>query len=267
LQGLSEVHLDDLTNRFKLFCETFGDQPTRKITSDQVQQWILARDLEPISRNNYRARLSSLFGFAITKGWLDKNPCEGFGRVKVPHKDIEIFTPDELRSVLDLAGPELLPALVIGAFSGVRTQERIKMTWEEIDIKRGYLTVSKGKAKTAGRRTIKMEPCLQAWLAPFHGRTGLIFDDGDVHKFVREMNKACAEAGMKKAPKNGLRHSFASYHVAKYNDAEKLRADMGHTTARVLFANYRELVHPDDAERYFAIFPPQAADNVVSMKS
>jgi hypothetical protein len=44
-----------------------------------------------------------------------------------------------------------------------------------------------------------------------------------------------------------------------------LRGDMGHTSAKLIFSTYRELVHPDEAERYFAIFPPTAAENVVPM--
>jgi hypothetical protein len=41
--------------------------------------------------------------------------------------------------------------------------------------------------------------------------------------------------------------------------------DLGHSTADLVFANYRELVHPDEAERYFSIFPPAPATSVVAM--
>jgi integrase len=167
-------------------------------------------------------------------------------------------------AVLNHASPEVLPALAIGAFAGVRTQERIRLTWEDIDLKRGMLTVGEEDSKTASRRTIKMEPCLQAWLAPFEGRRGPIYH-GIATSFCREVRMTCLAAGMTKAPKNGTRHSFASYHVAKYNDAEKVRAAMGHSTARVLYENYRELVHPDEAHRYFNIFPPAPVPNVVPM--
>lgn len=263
-KNVSAVHQSDLESRYSLFCKEFGNDPTRTLTAAKIQDWLDSRNLEPLSANNYRSRLSSLFGYGVRKGYLDANPCDGIERITVPDKAPEIFTVDELQAVLEHATPGLLPALAIGAFSGIRTQERIRMTWEDLDIKRGFLTVSKGKSKTGARRTIKMEKCLQAWLAPFDGRTGPIFN-GDVHAFVRQLNRTCEAAGLSKAPKNGLRHSFASYHVAKYNDAERLRADMGHTTARLLFANYRELVHPDQAERYFNLYPATPAANVIAM--
>ena len=33
----------------------------------------------------------------------------------------------------------------------------------------------------------------------------------------------------------------------------------------MIFSNYREIVTPEEAERYWQIFPPTAAENVVPM--
>jgi hypothetical protein len=40
---------------------------------------------------------------------------------------------------------------------------------------------------------------------------------------------------------------------------------MGHSTARVLYETYREMVSPEEGNRYFNIFPPEAATNIVPM--
>jgi hypothetical protein len=70
---------------------------------------------------------------------------------------------------------------------------------------------------------------------------------------------------MAKGPHNICRHSFASMHYAMYQDASRLAADLGHTTTKLIFSTYRALVRPEVAERYFSIFPPAQAANVVSM--
>ena len=44
-----------------------------------------------------------------------------------------------------------------------------------------------------------------------------------------------------------------------------LALDMGHTTTAMIFANYREIVTPEEADRYWQIFPPRVAENVVPM--
>ena len=66
-------------------------------------------------------------------------------------------------------------------------------------------------------------------------------------------------------PQNSSRHSFYSYHIAKLNDGHELRNDMGHSHSGLIFSTYRELVSHADGEKYFAIYPPQPASNVVAM--
>jgi integrase len=195
---------------------------------------------------------------------MDSNLCE-YIEIKVKGGKKEIYSVDVLKGVLAHMDVVVLPAFLIGVFAGVRTAERQRMTFEDIDIPRGCVTVKKHKAKTAQARTIRMEHCLKAWLLPFHGKTGRIFA-GSLSLFRVHVTAACKAAGMETVPKNGCRHSFATYHVAKYEDAEKLRAIMGHMSAGMLFANYRaEGVQQEEGERYFSIFPPALAENIVQL--
>jgi integrase len=71
-------------------------------------------------------------------------------------------------------------------------------------------------------------------------------------------------AGITRWPKNGLRHSFASYRYAKTNDASLVASELGHTTTAMLFNTYRELVSPEEAECYWKISPAVDAEKVVA---
>ena len=64
-----------------------------------------------------------------------------------------------------------------------------------------------------------------------------------------------AEIGMTHWPQNDLRHSFASHHLAKHCNASELMLYMGHTSTKLIFEAYRELVHPQAAEAYWNIVP------------
>ena len=66
-------------------------------------------------------------------------------------------------------------------------------------------------------------------------------------------------------PKNGLRHSYASYRLAQCQDAAKVALEMGNSP-NMIFRHYRELVMPQDATAWWNILPEQAA-NVVPMSS
>lgn len=59
------------------------------------------------------------------------------------------------------------------------------------------------------------------------------------------------------------RHSFASFFYAKHQDVGRLQAQMGHTgDAAVLFNHYRGLATKAEADRYWAVAPADAAQDV-----
>lgn len=71
-------------------------------------------------------------------------------------------------------------------------------------------------------------------------------------------------AGLARWPKNGLRHSYPSYRLAATNNAPAVAAELGHSTPAMLYANYRELVLPEEAHRYWQIAPAAEVENVVA---
>jgi integrase len=80
----------------------------------------------------------------------------------------------------------------------------------------------------------------------------------------RELLDAGREsAGIEAWPQNALRHSFASYHLARFNDAAALALELGHTNSNLVFQHYRQLVKPKQAERYWKIAPAVAGKKVV----
>jgi integrase len=260
----SELHQKDLSCRLARFCDGFGNRLVRSITAPEITAWLAALVLSAQSVNNYHSRVQNLFSFAVKHGYLDHNPASVIERIKCVDEPPEIFTPDELRRLLDIAAPELLPCLAIGAFAGLRTAEILRLEWKNIDLARGHLNVPATVAKTARRRLITMSPNLLAWLSPYSAFSGRIWQGA-----VREYHSAC-QAGTKAAaldhwPNNGLRHSFASYYLGKHQDAPRLALDMGHTSTNLIFNTYREVVTPDAAEAYWRIFPHAPAENVVPM--
>ena len=126
------------------------------------------------------------------------------------------------------------------------------------------INVSASKSKTAKRRLIQIAPNLAEWLRPYTGRSGKIFPYSHrwYHLSVDLLRKAI---GLTEWPNNGFRHSFASYHLAKHQNAPQLALEMGHTTPRRIFDNYREVVTPEEAERYWNV-RPKREDNVISME-
>ena len=255
---LSARHLNDLRSRLGRFREAFAERPVRTITAQEIEAWLygLHNDgnaLEPQTVINWRAALHAFFGWLLRQKQIDFNPMAAVAKPKVIRSAPAIWTPENLEKLLKGASAELLPVLAIGAFGGLRTAELLRLEWSEVDFERGLIEVKASKAKSARRRLVKIEPNLRARLAPYAGSAGPVWSKG-WRSFHEAAAKLSRELGLQ-WPENGLRHSFASYHLAYYENAEKLAGLMGHTNARVLYAHYREIVRPEEAARYWEIRP------------
>ena len=68
-------------------------------------------------------------------------------------------------------------------------------------------------------------------------------------------------------PKNGLRHGYASYRLAATHDAPRVAAELGHTSPQMLYSTYREVVLPQEADRYWNLVPEVKAANVVAFNA
>ena len=190
--------------------------------------------------------LRNVFTWAVTRGQLAGNVALG---VDLPSDDSEteppgIHTPAEVRTVLETARKHDLNAmrcLAVRYFAGLRTSEASAL--DEAEIKDGFIEVTAAKAKTRRRRLVEIQPVLRAWL-----------DLGGVLPLTQVNNRLSRITRLAGVPwpHNACRHSFVSYHLAKFGSAGKTALEAGHTE-QMLFAHYREIVTREAAEAFWAI--------------
>jgi len=262
---MSAVYLADLRKRLTHFCRDFGDRPIASLTVEEIDNWLRALPLSPKSRANYRANVGVLFSYATRRRMLDFNPVLHTAKPKLPDNPPEIFTVDELRALFESASrqaPDVVPMLTIGAFAGLRDAEIKRLDWAEVDLARGHVEVKGSKAKSARRRIVPMQPNLAAWLTPYAAMSGRVVPTNERKK----LDAVCEAAKLVRWPKNGLRHSFASYRLEAIHDAPRVATELGHTSPKMLYSTYRELVLPEEAERYWSILPVPDALNVIALR-
>ena len=261
--GASPRYLESLRGYLGRFSRDFGDQLIAAITVEHLDSWLRALPYSPKSRLNFRQHVGVLFSYAKRRRMISENPIEFTARPKLIDKAPEIFTVDELRALLQAAHrvePDTVPMLAIGAFAGLRESEIQQLHWNEVKLARGHIEVTAAKAKSARRRLVPIQQNLAAWLRPFSGITGPVVPD-----FARgKLGRVRKAAGLTRWPRNGLRHSFASYRYAATQDAPLTAHDLGHSGTQLLYQHYRELVTPEDAAQYWQISPAAEAANVVA---
>jgi len=264
--GLSAKYIGMLRLYLKRFCRDFGERPVAGIGPEELDNWLRSLPGSPKTRADYRANIGVLFSYAARRRMIDFNPIAFTAKPKLIDRPPEIFAVDELRALLEAAQreePSVVPMLAIGAFAGLRDAEIKRLDWSEVDLARGHIEVKAAKAKSARRRLVPIQANLAAWLRTYSGSVGQVVPDGARGK----LDRVREAAHLTRWPKNGLRHSFASYRLAAIHDAPRVASELGHTTPQLLYSTYREVVRPEEAERYWQIMPAAAAENLVAFVS
>lgn len=249
--GKRDRYLKDLRTRLAHFGRSFGSRTIATITTTECDDWLTGFKLSAQSKNNYRSVLSVLFSYAASRGYCAANPILKIGKAKVTDKPVEVLMPDQMRRLLENAETDMIPYIAIGGFAGLRPAELERLDWREVHIDRNFIEVSAAKSKTASRRLVTIQPNLKTWIEPHVRAAGLVTPRNPRVKLRLSRERA----GIDEWPANALRHSFASYHLARFQDAPALALQLGHTTTAMLFGHYREVVSPNAAEEYWKISP------------
>lgn len=249
--GLSNRYRGDLRVRLNRFAADFAEEPIAALTTRRIDDWLRGIPVGGVTRNCYRRRLSTLFNFARRRGYIERNPVAHVERSRENPEPVGILTIEELERLLASASADMIPYWVIGAFAGLRTAELQRLTWDEINLEGAFIEVKAAKSKTAARRLVTIQENLRAWLSMVGQDSGRVCPP-NLH--VRAQQDRASARLDRPWPNNALRHSYASYYLAALGDAAKLALEMGNSP-RMIFAHYRALVRPADAQRYWSIGP------------
>jgi integrase len=263
--GLSSRYLKDLKNRLKQFSKNFGARNMASITTAEIDDWLRSVPGGPVNRNNYKRNIGVFFSYAEKRGLILKNPFINASKAKEVPGKVGILSPEKATSLLQKAPKEIQAAIAIGLFAGLRPESEVmRLDWENIDLERMLIRVDAINSKVAANRFVTITDNLKAWLLPNKKKAGPVSPTGD--KYYSLLEKARRAGKITEWPSDVLRHSYGSYHYAKFQDIGKAMAEMGHTNSRTFLQHYRERVDPRDADSYWQILPPSKLDKASPKK-
>lgn len=248
-------------NRLGPFVADLGRRPIDAITKDEIEAWVAAQDFQsPVSRNQTMRYIKLMLNYAEHNEWATNTPA---GKLKIPktkYRRPEFFTVEDVQKLLgafekDKYGPVMLPKLAIGFFAGIRHEELDRMDWSDIHWNTSEITVREEVSKIGIPRQVRMEPCLARWLIRFRKNNGPV--GVKMKQFCKHMHRVCKAAGVKWT-RNVMRHSYATYHLARYQSPSQTADQLGHISGgwQMLYRHYRGFgITQEDSVRYFEIIP------------
>lgn len=263
--GRKDSYLDVQGYVLGVLVREFGERMVHELTADEIEGWMNRQQWSLRTRLNYFSDVRNLFGYATRKGYRPTNPMERLEKPTVTEKSPGVLTPEQVAALLTAANDgkaEMLPAIALGLFAGLRTSELEVLDWQHVDLAERNIHIPPEVSKTREGRDVQILDNLAAWLQPHAKRSGPIAPPKSFDWRLAQLAKA---AGID-WPKNGMRHTFASCHFKHFSNAPLTAAMLGHQgSTQTLFRKYNKRVKPSEAATFWHLFPSKASGKVVSI--
>ncbi|MEI6196091.1 MAG: hypothetical protein WCS42_17360, partial [Verrucomicrobiota bacterium] len=227
-------------------------QPINQFTLPEIEKFIETKNLA--YRSTIRARLSTLFQFALRRGYRLDNPCARLENITLAARTPEILTLKEIRQCLTWfkTHPRPMAWFVLSAFAGLRPEEAAKTTWAMINFKEGWIRVEAQTSKIRQRRVVYAPPMAMAWLQAAKKRKAILPLPPLILKRARKDLRAVL--GWKAWKHDCTRHTAASNWLAHCGSTATVATALGHSES-VMRKHYMALVTKADAEKFWQLAP------------
>ncbi|MDQ0349777.1 integrase [Ancylobacter vacuolatus] len=173
----------------KWLTEQMGEKLLTAIGTAELREFETWRRTRGASAPTVRrdlACLSSIYGFAIEKEWVEVNPVSAFLRARKkrglkesPPRTRYLSKVEEAR-LLEGAIPRVRAAIIVAINSGLRSEEQWGLTWDRVDLARKQVVIPKEIAKgKRDRVVILLDPAVEVLKSmPRHIRSPYVFFHG-----------------------------------------------------------------------------------------
>lgn len=251
-----------------LINKEFGRKPIRSIKPIHVQTWtakLKAQGYEDSTVYAVYRRLSQVLASAVQNDVLDKNPCSRQVAPRAGRQKPYVATRSQVDAIYEAFPEHLRPAVLLGAFAGLRTAEVVGLRVADIDWLRFYINpaqqlhkhVDGGEALKSDMSTTPIPVSeelirdLSAAVARWGGE--YVVTDGlggptstwaidRAMRRVREMIPGLSEEFVF----HDLRHFFASKLIRHGFDVKRVQKLMRHASATTTLNTYAGLWPNDD---------------------
>ena len=160
--GLRDASLKGLKTRVGFLVRKFSDKLVSDILPTHVAEAAAKPGVTDSTREDNRRSFSSFFSWSMEKQYCLTNPAKKTVRRRGTRDDVEpaILNLAEVRKILDVAAAykegKLVPYISLALFAAIRPTELARITWDNIDLEAGTVTIGAKMAKMRQRRIVDM---------------------------------------------------------------------------------------------------------------
>lgn len=231
----------------KFWIALLGDRSLSKITAHDIaagRDKLLAEGMAPGTVVGYLRNLSAVFAVAVKEwGIVEVNPCSRVRKPTQPPGRVRFLDDGERQRLLDAcrasSHEDLYDIVLMAVCSGMRKMEILDLTWRDVDLTTGAVTITADRAKTRRSRTVPLAaPVLE--MLRNRPRDSIRVFSTHPRRLDRAFVAAREAAGIKSFVFHDLRHSAASYLAASGASLHEISIVLGHSSV-VMSQRYSHL--------------------------
>lgn len=229
--GLSKWTVKKDLLSLKLLREAVGDIDIRVLTADKISRFksiCLSREASPQTVNGYLRHIKAALAYALDAEMIDKKPTIKMVPANDEGMAERIISPADLKAILEGArtrSQDFERYLTVLLWTGARRREILNLTWQDIDLDRRSVLLTKTKGRKD--RRVPLLPGAISALEPVKKDIGRVFPDwhpDTVSKWFHAVAKKCGV----KARLHDLRHSAATYMLKSGVPVQVVKEILGH---------------------------------------
>jgi site-specific recombinase XerD len=129
-----------------------------RVCTDQIEQWLDTRDLQPEGRATEISHLRGFYKWAVAEGRLPADPTLRLVRPKIARRLPRPMPEADLTMAVELAPEPVRSMLMLAAFAGLRACEIARLEGEHINRYDRVILVIEGKG--GGMSSVPISPAL-----------------------------------------------------------------------------------------------------------
>lgn len=193
---------------------------------------------KPATVNREVACLKTIFNKAVRNGKAERNPTQGVRHLKENNERDRVLSLDEYTRLLVYCPPKLKPIVKVAYHTGMRQMEILRLTWDQVDLKEGFIRLEPRHTKTNEGRLVPLNRgLLDMFKAITRGLPNVrVFPyNGKAlgSTFQRAFNQARKQAGLEDFTFHDLRHTYINNRRLEGHDYFRIMAATGHKTLNV----------------------------------
>ena len=254
---------DSFLERYMPSLKTMRYEDVTKVYLSNLRSEIAKLNLAPKTKNKMIDIVTSTCRYANQVYDLPDN-SKVLKRFKIVKKEFEIWTPEEyfrFEKALKTTYPDCVPFFRALFFTGMRKGEARALLTSDLDIKNGYIRITKSMRKyksslktpktPSGNRKIKLDPDTLEILKPLKTHEKWLFGDYKPisrDRVDRAFKQGIMDSGVKKIRIHDLRHSHASFLIANHANIVAVSKRLGHSSINMTLNTYAHLMENAENE-------------------